>query len=139
MTFHLTSRLALLSGPYTGLVPNPASAAPNTWTCSRCEVTVSFSPEVVDTGLPETWIEEDGELYCLSCRRDMAGEAGLEGIDEDLPNQKRLQIRSHARIEFEIKRDPTREDNRIAKACGTSTFAVRKARARLEGNTEEPD
>ena len=32
-----------------------------------------------------------------------------------------------------------REDNRIAKACGTSTFAVRKARARLEGNAEDPD
>jgi hypothetical protein len=119
------------------LVPNSASAAPNTWTCTRCEVTVSFAPDVSDTGLPETWIEEDGELYCLSCRRDMAGDASLEGLDEDMPSQKRLQIRSHARIEFEIKRDPTREDNRIAKAVGTSTFAVRKARARLEGNEEE--
>ena len=87
-------------------MPNPAAAAPNTWTCSRCEVTVSFSPDVVDTGLPSTWSQEDGELYCLSCRRDMAGEAGLEGVDEDIPNQKRLQLRSHARIEFEIKRDP---------------------------------
>jgi hypothetical protein len=139
VTLHWITRLALLTHPYTGLVPNPASAAPNTWTCSRCEVTVSFSPDVVDTGLPSTWSQEDGELYCLSCRRDMAGEAGLEGVDEGVPNQKRLQIRSHARIEFEIKRDPTREDNRIAKACGTSTFAVRKARARLEGNAEDPD
>jgi hypothetical protein len=112
-------------------VPNPASAAPNTWTCTRCEVTVSFSPDVADTGLPNTWVEEDGELYCLSCRRDLAGEAGLEGVDEDTSSQKRLQMRAHARIEFEIKRDPTREDNRIAKSCGTSTFAVRKARARL--------
>ncbi len=114
-------------------MPNPASTAPNTWTCSRCEVTVSFAPDFENTGLPATWSEEDGELFCLSCRRDMAGEAGLEGVDEGTPNQKRLQMRSHARIEFEIKRDPTREDNRIAKACGTSTFAVRKARARLEG------
>ena len=118
-------------------MPNPASTAPNTWTCSRCEVTVSFAPDFENTGLPATWSEEDGELFCLSCRRDMAGEAGLEGVDEGTPNQKRLQMRSHARIEFEIKRDPTREDNRIAKACGTSTFAVRKARARLEGNPEE--
>jgi hypothetical protein len=117
----------------------PASATANTWTCSRCEVTVSFSPEVVDTGLPNTWVKEDGQLYCLSCRRDMAGDAGLEGMDEDMPSQKRLQIRSHARIEFEIKRDPTREDNRIAKAVGTSTFAVRKARARLEGDPAEED
>jgi len=120
-------------------VTNSASTAPNTWTCSRCEVTVSFSPDVLDTGLPDTWIEEDGHLYCLSCRRDMAGEAGLEGLDEDMPSQKRLQIRSHARIEFEIKRDPSREDNRIAKACGTSTFAVRKARARLGMGPKDPD
>jgi hypothetical protein len=61
----------------------------------------------------------------------MAGDAGLEGVDEDAPNEKRLQIRSYARIEFEIKRDPERQDNQIAKACGTSTVAVRKARARL--------
>ena len=94
-------------------------------------MTVSFAPDFENTGLPATWIEKDGELYCLGCRRDMAGDAGLEGIDDDVSSQKRLQMRSHARIEFEIKRDPTREDNRIAKACGTSTFAVRQARARL--------
>ena len=34
---------------------------------------------------------------------------------------------------------PTREDNRIAKAVGTSTFAVRKARARLEGDPVEEE
>jgi hypothetical protein len=120
-------------------VPNPAPAAPNTWTCSRCEVTVSFAPDFENTGLPTTWVEEDGELYCLGCRRDKAGDAGLEGVEDDVPSQKRLQMRSHARIEFEIKRDPTREDNRIAKACGTSTFAVRQARARLEGEPAEED
>jgi hypothetical protein len=118
---------------------NSPSASPNTWTCSRCEVTVSFAPDFENTGLPATWTEENGELYCLSCRRDMAGEAGVEGTDEDTPSQKRLQMRSHARIEFEIKRDPTREDNRIAKAVGTSTFAVRKARARLDGDPAEED
>jgi hypothetical protein len=120
-------------------VATPAPATPNTWTCSRCEVTVSFAPDFENTGLPATWAEEDGELYCLSCRRDMAGEAGLDGVAEDAPNQTRLQLRSHARIEFEIKRDPTREDNRIAKAVGTSTFAVRKARARLDGDPVEED
>ncbi len=118
---------------------NSPSAAPNTWTCTRCEVTVSFAPDFANTGLPATWTEEDGELYCLGCRRDMAGDAGLEGVDDDIPSQKRLQIRSHARIEFEIKRDPTREDNRIAKACGTSTFAVRQARARLGMGPKNPD
>ena len=102
-------------------------------------MTVSFSPEVEKPRLPATWTKEGDELYCLACRRDMAGEAGLEGTDESTPNQTRLQLRSHARIEFEIKRDPDREDNRIAKACGTSTFAVRKARARLGMGPDGPD
>ena len=131
--------VALLGDPYTRSVSNPAPAAPNTWTCSRCEVTVSFAPDFENTGLPATWIEEDGELYCLGCRRDMAGDAGLQGVDEEVSSQKRLQMRSHARIEFEIKRDPTREDNRIAKACGTSTFAVRQARARLGMGPKDQD
>jgi hypothetical protein len=95
-------------------------------------MTVSFGPEVERPRLPTTWARENGELYCLACRRDMAGEAGLEGVADDAPDAKRLQIRSQARIEFEINRDPTRQDNVIAKACGTSTVAVRKARARLE-------
>jgi hypothetical protein len=108
-----------------------AGTAANSWTCERCEVTVSFSPEVEHPRLPTTWAVEEGALYCLGCRREMAGDAGLEGVDEDTPNDRRLQIRSHARIEFEIKRDPARKDNEIAKACGTSTLSVRKARARL--------
>jgi hypothetical protein len=120
-------------------VTNSAAASPNTWTCTRCEMTVSFTPEVADTGMPDTWVEEDGELYCLSCRREMAGDASLEDVDDEIPSQKRLQIRAHARIEFEIKRDPSREDNRIAKACGTSTLAVRKARARLGMEPKDPD
>lgn len=102
------------------------------WTCNRCEVTVSFSPEVKQPRLPPTWVRQEGELYCLSCRRDLAADAGLEGLDEDdIPSQRRLQLRSHARIEFEIRRDPDRPDSLIAKSCGTSTFSVRKARARL--------
>lgn len=101
------------------------------WTCARCEVIVSFSHEVERPRLPATWAQEDGRLYCLACRREMAGEAGLEGIDEDTPNEKRLRIRSQARIAFEIRRDPERADNQIAKACRTSTVAVRQARARL--------
>jgi hypothetical protein len=122
--------------------PEPAleasEAGSEAWTCGRCQVTVSFSPEVKRPRLPTTWVREDGELYCLACRRDMAGEAGLAGVDEGLPNQARLQIRSQARIEFEIKRDPDRQDNRIAKACGTSTVAVRKARARLGLTAPDP-
>jgi hypothetical protein len=94
-------------------------------------MTVSFAPEVERPRLPPTWAREEGELYCLACRRDIAAEAGLEGLDADTPDHARLKLRSQARIEFEINRDPDRQDNQIAKACGTSAVAVRKARARL--------
>ena len=113
-------------------------AAKVSWTCARCEMTVSFADGVERPRLPGTWAREDGLLYCLSCRREMAGDAGLEGIDEDTPNERRLQLRSQARIEFEINRDPTRPDNQIAKACRTSTLAVRKARSRLGTESAEP-
>ena len=108
------------------------------WTCTRCEMTVSFADDVERPRLPSTWTRENGLLYCLSCRREMAGEAGIADIDENTPNEKRLQLRSQARIEFEINRDPERPDNQIAKACRTSTVAVRKARARLDIETPEP-
>jgi hypothetical protein len=113
------------------LVQDQGERESNAWTCARCQVTVSFSHEVERPRLPATWVKQDGELYCLACRREMAGEAGLEGVDEDATSQKRQQIRSQARIEFEIQRDPDRQDNLIAKACRTSTFSVRKARDRL--------
>lgn len=109
-----------------------------TWTCARCEMTLSFAPEVTRPRLPTTWARQDGLLYCLSCRRDMAGEAGLEGINEDTPNDKRLKIRSQARIAFEINREPERPDGEIAKACRTSTVAVRRARARIGLESQRP-
>jgi hypothetical protein len=121
-----------LPAPYTRSVTNSGPAGPTSWTCARCQMTVSFAPEVASPRMPSTWAKENGELYCLSCRRDMAGEAGLEGVEEGTSDQKKLQIRSQARIAFEISRDPDRQDNQIAKACGTSTVAVRKARARLD-------
>jgi hypothetical protein len=101
------------------------------WTCDRCEMTVSFSDDVERPRLPTTWARHDGLLYCLSCRREMAGDAGVDGIDDDIPSDKRLKLRAQARIEFEINRDPTRPDNQIAKACRTSTLAIRRARERL--------
>jgi hypothetical protein len=108
------------------------------WTCARCEMTVSFANDVERPRLPTTWARENGLLYCLACRREMAGEAGVDGIDEETSNEKRLQLRSQARIEFEINRDPERPDNQIAKACRTSTVAVRKARARLGMDSPQP-
>jgi uncharacterized Zn finger protein (UPF0148 family) len=109
-----------------------ADVAPATdWTCARCEMTASWTAASENTERPPNWVEADGELYCLSCRREMAAEESLEALPEDANRESRRQARSNARIEFEITRDPSREDNRIAKACHTSIVAVRKARARI--------
>jgi hypothetical protein len=104
-----------------------ASAATVDWTCERCHVMVSFMPGTKNPKLPSTWADVDGKLHCLGCQREFAGEAGLEGLAEDAPASDRQKLRSHARIEFEVKRDPERPDNQIAKACHTSVIAVRKA------------
>lgn len=110
----------------------PTSEQPSAgWTCARCEMTVTFSNEVEHPRLPATWSNENGVLYCLSCRREMAGDAGVESLEEDAPSDARQRARSQGRIEFEINRNPKRPDNEIAKACRTSTLAVRKARTRL--------
>jgi hypothetical protein len=108
------------------------------WTCARCEVTVSWMADVERPELPATWIKEGDEIYCLACRRERAGEAALVGIDEATPAERRGQIESRARIEFEMKRRPDQEDGRIAKACHTSVKAVQQARVRLGMQTRRP-
>jgi hypothetical protein len=112
--------------------------APADWTCGRCEVTVSWMPDTERPGLPATWVREDGELYCLACRRVRAGEAALVGLDETVSTQRRVQIESGARIEFEMRRRPERRDARIAKACHTSIKAVQQARVRLGLQSRRP-
>jgi len=109
----------------------PEATATQAWTCARCEMTASWMPGVERPERPANWAEEDGLLYCLSCRRELAGDAGVAHMDDDASLEERRKLRHAARVEFEITRDPTRPDNRIAKACGTSTPAVRKARQRL--------
>ena len=101
------------------------------WTCERCEVTVSWTADGDAPKFPATWSEKRGRLYCLACRRDLAAEAGLLKAGDDLSQDEKKQIMSRARIEFELKRNPRREDNRIASACKTSLDAVKKARVRL--------
>jgi hypothetical protein len=125
-----------MTNPEPALEAGEGGAA--AWTCARCQMTVSFTSDVENPRLPTTWVTEDGELYCLFCRREMAGEAGLAAVAEDTPSQERLKVRAQARVEFEIQRDPDRPDNRIAKACGTSTVAVRRARDRLGLERRDP-
>ena len=109
------------------------------WTCTRCEMTVSWMAEVERPKLPSTWARENGELYCLSCRREMAGEAGVAGAGEDATSDERQKAKSQGRIDFELKRNPERQDNRIAKSCNTSIAAVGKARERLGLQAKRPD
>ena len=101
------------------------------WTCDRCQVTVSWMDGVKKAELPANWAEENGEVYCLGCRREIAAEAGLGEDPEEGTAETRRKLRSAARIEFELKRNPDGMDARIAKACHTSIPAVRKARERL--------
>jgi hypothetical protein len=101
------------------------------WTCARCRVTVSWRDDVESPKLPASWSDVDGQLHCLNCRRDLAGEAGLVGMAEDAPAADRQRLHSHARVEFEIKREPDRPDNQIAQLCHTSVISVRKARERI--------
>jgi hypothetical protein len=109
-------------------MPETATAG---WTCAKCEMTLSWMPGVEKPKLPTTWAKENGLLYCLACRRDMAGDAGVEELAEDASNDERSKTRSRARIDFELQREPDRQDNRIANSCHTSIAAVRKARDRL--------
>jgi hypothetical protein len=94
-------------------------------------MTLSWTVDAENPGLPSTWIEEDGGFYCLACRRDRAGDACVDDLPVDASLAERQRSRFQGRIDFEIQRDPDRADGRIAKACRTSTLAIRKARTRL--------
>ena len=114
-----------------------AKAAVKKWTCARCEVTVGMPVGPDTPKLPVGWERRGRKLYCLACRREMAEEDSVADIPDDAPAAKSQQLRSAARVEFEIKRDPSRPDNQIAQACRTSIPAVKKARERL-GLPEPP-
>jgi hypothetical protein len=109
-----------------------ADAAGTSWTCERCEVTASWMPGVPTPDLPPNWSERSGVLHCLGCRRELAGEAGVEALPGDSTPEDRRRQNLHSRIEFEIDLEPERPDQHIAKVCRTSIVAVRSARDRLE-------
>jgi hypothetical protein len=119
-------------------MPETTSEPAADWTCARCEVKVSWTAEVERPALPATWVREGDELYCLGCRRERAGEDALAGLDEGATAERRHQVESRGRIDFELKRRPERENNRIAKSCHTSVKAVQKARVRLGLQSRRP-
>ena len=101
------------------------------WTCDRCQVTVRWMSGETSPEPPASWAEEGGGVYCLACRRDLAGEAATEAAPEDAAPDAVRKLEVAARIEFEIRRDPEVHDGQIAKACRTSIATVRTARERL--------
>ncbi len=108
------------------------------WTCNRCQVTVSWMAEIERPAIPATWIKDGDELYCLGCRREMAGEAAVAGLDLEASADSRKRAQSRARIDFEMKRCPDRLDNRIAQVCHTSVKAVKESRVRLGLQSRRP-
>jgi hypothetical protein len=97
------------------------------WTCERCGVVVSRIDGEA-TPLPESWTTEAMGNFCLTCRRERAGEAALEEAPPDCSNDARAKVRRSGLLEFEVRRAPDRADNAIAKACHTSASAVAAAR-----------
>jgi hypothetical protein len=80
---------------------------------------------------PPNWGEENGIAYCLSCRREMAGEAKAAALNGDGTPANRVRADAEGRVEFELGRDPDRCDTRIARTCGTNVILVRQVRQRL--------
>jgi hypothetical protein len=109
-----------------------AKAPPEVMTCARCEMTTRWMPGHEHVGPPAAWVVEDGELYCLTCQRALASEAGSSTAPNDSTTASRAKMRAVALVEFEIKRDPERSNGQIARAIHTSVPAVIKARQRLE-------
>ena len=103
-----------------------APTAPK-WTCDRCGVAVS-QLDGASVPLPETWTTAADGNFCLTCRRERAGDAALEAAPADCNNDTRVKVRRAGLLEFEVRRAPDRADNAIAKACHTSASAVARAR-----------
>lgn len=103
-----------------------APTAPK-WTCDRCGVSVS-QLDGAAVPLPETWTTGADGNFCLTCRRERAGEAACDAAPADCSSETRMKARRAGLLEFEVRRAPDRADNAIAKACHTSASAVARAR-----------
>jgi len=88
------------------------------WSCARCEVSVGRM-DGGETELPESWSRSDGETYCLSCSRALAGEAAMESAPASSSRE-------------ELGRAPEATNGIIARACRTSGAAVQTVRSGLE-------
>jgi hypothetical protein len=102
-------------------------------------MTVRFMPGMLNLSeSPANWGEENGISYCLSCRREMAGEAKAAALNGDGTPANRLRADAEGKVEFELGRDPDRCDTRVARICGTNVIVVRQVRERLGAYPTRP-
>jgi len=101
------------------------------WLCHGCAMTTRQMAGSERTERPASWVNHDGHLYCLSCRRVLAADIAIENEPGSTVG-RRAELRRWAVVEFEIERDPERSNGEIARAARSSVPAVTKARKRLE-------
>jgi hypothetical protein len=106
------------------------------WSCDRCGVSVSLMSGE-QSELPTGWDSCEEGRFCLTCRRERAGEAALDDAPDDSSHQARARVRRDAILEFEVTREPGRPDTQIAQACKATPPAVAQTRERL-GLPEAP-
>jgi hypothetical protein len=104
-----------------------------TWTCGRCGVRTSYTPDVREPAEPIGWARTDGEWRCLACRRMDVIEAAAP------PNAAGVAaIRRRALTEFELLRDPAAPDRVIARRVRCPTRHVTPVRAALRATRRLP-
>ena len=101
-----------------------------TWACGRCGVRSSFAAGALEPAEPIGWARTGWEWRCLACRRAEVIEAAASNADADAARRRR-----RALTEFELLRDPSASDQRIAKRvnCATRTVAPVRAALRAAG------
>jgi len=82
----------------------------------------------VPTELPTSWSRSEDQVLCLTCSRAQAGETAMDAVPDSVPREDRVKLRRTALIEFEIGRAPEAPNATIARACRTSSGAVKAVR-----------
>jgi len=96
------------------------------WTCRRCQVTVTFAQRGPEPPCPTGWARCDGEWRCLGCRRAEVAASVSGGSQAGQSSRRR-----RALTEFELLRDPDASDQLIAKRVRCPTASVHPVRAAL--------
>jgi len=66
------------------------------WTCTRCQVTVTFPPSGQQPPSPTGWARCDGEWRCLGCRRQQVAESASAGTGSERSKRRRRALTEFA-------------------------------------------